>query len=80
MSTYQKRYNATPEAKRRRALNNAARRAAIRSGAAQKGDGTEVDHIVPLRKGGGNQPSNLRVVPHRQNEGWRKSKKGYDRG
>lgn len=54
-------------AKRHRAMRNNARRRAIREGLAQKGDGREVDHKVPLSKGGSNGKSNQRVVSRRTN-------------
>ena len=69
---YQKKYNAEPENIRKRVLNNAARQAALKAGTAHKGDNTQVDHIVPLDEGGKNAKSNLRVVPRKQNEAWRK--------
>jgi 5-methylcytosine-specific restriction endonuclease McrA len=34
----------------------------ISEGRASKGDGTHVDHVKPLTKGGSNKKSNLRVV------------------
>lgn len=75
---YQKEYNARPENVKKRVMNNAARREAIREGRAEVGDGTEVDHKKPLRKGGSNARSNLRVVPGSKNAAWRRGKKGYD--
>lgn len=44
-------YHAKPEQKKRRAQRNKARRQAIARGAAQKGDGREVDHLGRNRKG-----------------------------
>jgi 5-methylcytosine-specific restriction endonuclease McrA len=70
-------YHSTPEQKKNRAQRNAARRAAIKRGSVKKGDGREVDHKIPIRKGGGNQ-GNTRVVDAAKNRGWRKGKKGYD--
>ena len=58
----QRQYNATPEATAKRVANNAARREAIKAGKARVGDGKDVDHVVPLSKGGTNAKSNLRVV------------------
>jgi hypothetical protein len=55
-------YNATPKATAKRVANNEARRGAIKEGKARVGDGTDVDHKVPLSKGGTNAKSNLRVV------------------
>ncbi len=63
----QSEWNAKPENVAKRVKNNAARREAIRKGLAKKGDGTDVDHKVPLSKGGSNNSSNLRVVPSSKN-------------
>jgi len=68
---YQKARNAEPEQKRRRALNNNARREAIREGRASVGDGTNVDHKKPLDAGGTNAKSNRRVVSESENKAWR---------
>ena len=69
---YQKEYNSRPENIEKRVQNNAARREAIREGRAKVGDGTNVDHRVPLDKGGTNSKGNLRVVSESQNKAWRK--------
>lgn len=37
----------------------------------------DVDHVVPVRKGGGNT-GNTRAVTQSKNSAWRKGKKGYD--
>lgn len=66
-------YNARPENVHKRVLNNAARREAIKAGKAHVGDGTNVDHKKMLDQGGGNDPSNLRVVSEHKNKGWRKA-------
>lgn len=60
-------YHSKKEQKVNRAKRNNARRAAIRDGNATKGDGTEVDHIKPLSKGGSNSKSNRRVVSRSTN-------------
>jgi hypothetical protein len=74
-------YNARPENVRKRVLNNAARRAAIKAGTVHVGDGTNIDHKKPLDKGGGNDPSNLRVLPEGENKGWRgRQPEMYSRG
>lgn len=52
--------------------NNKARREAIREGRASKGDGTHVDHKMPLDKGGSTAKSNTRVVSNKTNRAWRK--------
>lgn len=64
----QREYNASKEATDKRVKNNAARREAIREGRASVGDGTNVDHIKPLSKGGSNSKSNLRVVKESENK------------
>lgn len=67
---YKKEYqrdHASPTAKKNRAKRNTARREAMREGRVSKGDGKEVDHIVPLSKGGSNRRSNRRVVSRRTN-------------
>lgn len=63
----QREYNATPTATAKRVKNNAARRTAIEAGKARVGDGKDVDHKVPLSKGGSNSASNLRVVSQSEN-------------
>ena len=73
---YDKEYNSKPEQKEARAQRNAARREAEREGKVSKGDGKDVDHKTPIRKGGTNADSNTRVVDKEDNRGWRKGKRG----
>jgi hypothetical protein len=47
-----------------------ARRAMMRAGKVHKGDGKDVDHKVPLYKGGSNSPKNWRIRPASANRGW----------
>jgi hypothetical protein len=54
-------YQGTAEQRKNRAKRNAARRALEKTGKVKKGDGKDVDHVLPLSKGGGNLSSNLRV-------------------
>lgn len=75
MSDYQK----SPKEVEKRVDRNRARRHAIADGKARVGDGKDVDHKVPLRKGGSDKDSNTRVVDASTNRGWRKGKNGYDR-
>ncbi|MDP6367995.1 MAG: HNH endonuclease signature motif containing protein [Planctomycetota bacterium] len=59
--------HASTKAKKQRAARNRVRRRAIARGAASKGDGTHVDHIVPLSKGGSTGDGNTRVVSAKTN-------------
>lgn len=63
-------YHAKPEQKKKRAVRNAARREMIAEGRVKKGDGKDVGHKVPLRRGGTNAPKNLAVQTKAFNRGW----------
>lgn len=67
-------YQGTPEQIKNRAKRNAARRAAMASGRARKGDGMDVDHIKPLSKGGSNSSTNTRVVSKSNNRSFARTK------
>lgn len=67
-------YHAKPEQKKNRAQRNAARREMMEAGRVKKGDGKDVDHKRPIRAGGSNSPSNLRVTSVSKNRGWRKGR------
>jgi hypothetical protein len=54
-------YHSKPEQKKKRAMRNTARRKLEKKGVVSKGDGKDVDHRKPLRSGGSNGGSNLRV-------------------
>lgn len=64
-------YHGKPEQIKKRAQRVMARREMERDGRVSKGDGMDVDHIRPIRSGGSNSKSNLRVVPKGRNRGWR---------
>jgi hypothetical protein len=55
-------YHGKPEQIANRAQRNAARATLATGGQVKKGDGKEVDHKVPISKGGSNSSRNLRVV------------------
>ena len=70
-------YHSSPEQRKKRSERNKARRAAEKAGKVNKGDGKEVDHKKPMRKGGTNSDG-TRVINKAKNRAWRKGKKGYD--
>jgi len=75
MADYQKQ----PEVAEKGVARRKARRHAIADGKVAIGDGLEIDHKVPLRKGGAKTDANTRVVSGKENAGWRKGKTGYDK-
>jgi hypothetical protein len=64
-------YDATPEKIDERSMRNKARRQMEAKGLVTKGDGKDVDHVKPVRSGGGNSAGNLRVVSASKNRAWR---------
>ena len=70
-------YHSKPTQKKKRAERNAANNALKKEGRIAAGDGKNVHHKKPLRKGGTNAKKNLTVVSAKKNKGWRKGKKGY---
>jgi len=64
-------YNATPENIKKRSMRNEARKKLAKAGLVSKGDGKDVDHIKPVRSGGSNARSNLRVMSRSKNRAWR---------
>lgn len=75
---YDRKYNARPDQVKKRMARNRARAALMREGVVKKGDGKDVDHKVPLDRGGSNARSNLRVTSQKKNRGWRRGKSGYN--
>lgn len=68
-------YKAQPEQIKARVQRNQARAVMMEAGKVKKGDGKEVDHIVPLSKGGTNNLSNLRVVSASENDSFKRNSK-----
>lgn len=69
-------YTSRPEVIKKRVEQNKARRAMIKAGKARKGDGKDVDHKVPLSKGGTSAASNLRVVSRSSNRSFSRRRDG----
>jgi len=69
-------YQSKPEQLKNRAKRNKARAQAIKAGRAAKYDGKDVDHKIPLSKGGSNKPSNTRVISISSNRGFARNKNG----
>jgi hypothetical protein len=69
-------YNSRPEVIDKRVARNAARREMEKAGKVHKGDGKDVDHKVPLSKGGSGAKSNLRVVSRSSNTSFSRNANG----
>ena len=77
-AAYDKAYNARPEEVAKRVKRNQARAKMESAGKVSKGDGKDVDHKTPLKRGGGNGDGNLSVKSQTAKRGWRKGKSGYN--
>lgn len=69
-------YTSRPEVIKKRVAQNKARRMMMKAGKVHKGDGKDVDHKVPLSKGGGNSRSNLRVRSAHANRSFSRNSDG----
>jgi 5-methylcytosine-specific restriction endonuclease McrA len=65
--SYDTHYEASKEQRHNRSERVMARRELAKEGKAHKGDHKDVDHIVPLSKGGTNERSNLRAISSHTN-------------
>lgn len=70
---YQKYGGASKKGKKDRAARNKARKHAEKMGLVRKGDGMELDHIMPLSLGGSNDQTNWQIMSRTDNR--RKGKK-----
>lgn len=68
-------YKAQPKQIEFRVERNKARAIMEKAGLVHKGDGKQVDHIVPLSKGGKTVRSNLRVVSASANDSFKRNSK-----
>lgn len=69
-------YQGTEKQKTNRAKRNTARSQMEKAGRVSKGDGKDVDHKIPLSKGGSKGKSNLRVVSKSANRSYARTRKG----
>jgi 5-methylcytosine-specific restriction endonuclease McrA len=69
-------YKAKPDQIEKRVQRNKARREAIREGRVTVGDGKELDHIIPLSKGGRNTKSNIRITSKSKNSSFSRNSDG----
>lgn len=69
-------YNSKPEQIKRRSARTVARRQANEAGITHKGDGKDLDHKIPLSKGGSTAKSNLRVTSAASNRSFSRNKDG----
>jgi hypothetical protein len=67
-------YESSPEQIRNRVARNRARRQLMKEGLVHKGDDMDVDHRVPLVKGGGTGRGNLRVRTASANRSFRRTR------
>lgn len=69
-------YKSTPAQIHARVERNAARREALKAGTVHKGDNKQIDHKIPLSKGGTNAKSNQRVVSTHTNDSYARTSSG----
>lgn len=69
-------YNSKPEQRANRSERTIARNQANADGRTSKGDGKDLDHRVPLSKGGTSSKSNLRVVSASTNRSFSRNADG----
>lgn len=77
-SVRQRKYNSSPEQKRRRAQRNAARKKMEKAGKAKKGDGKDVDH--KNYNTANNDSGNLRMMDKSKNRARNRGTGGRKKG
>ena len=74
--TEYEKYAGTAKQRKLRSERTIARNASNADGRTHKGDGTNLDHRIPLSKGGSSAKSNLRVVSEGRNKSFSRNKDG----
>ncbi len=69
-------YHSKPEQRANRSERSVARVQSNTAGTTSKGDGKDIDHKVPLSKGGSNAKSNQRVVDKGTNRSFARNANG----
>lgn len=69
-------FNSKPSERKKRSERSVARVRANREGITSKGDGKDLDHKVPLSKGGSTSASNLRVTSASSNRSFSRNADG----
>lgn len=69
-------YHSQPEQIKNRTARTTARRQANAAGITSKGDGKDIDHKVPLSKGGSTSKANQRVVSASANRSFARNANG----
>lgn len=69
-------YHSKPEQRANRSERTVARNQANADGRTSKGDGKDLDHRVPLSKGGSSDKSNLRAVSKSSNRSFSRNADG----
>lgn len=69
-------YHSRPEQRKNRSRRTVARNQAEDEGRVHKGDGKDLDHVVPLSKGGSDSRSNTRVVSAGTNRSFERNPDG----
>jgi len=74
--TEYEKYAGTAKQRKLRSERTIARNASNADGRTSKGDGTNLDHRIPLSKGGSSAKSNLRVVSESRNKSFSRNPNG----
>ena len=74
--TEYEKYAGTAKQRKLRSERTIARNASNADGRTHKGDGTNLDHRIPLSKGGSSAKSNLRVVSESSNKSFSRNANG----
>ena len=69
-------FNSKPSERKKRSERSVARVKSNRAGTTSKGDGKDLDHRVPLSKGGSSSRGNLRVVSASENRSFARNRDG----